>query len=200
MSGSRLILASASSSRRSLLEKAGVEFAVMPADIDETAVKDQARERGASAGEAAFLLAELKARAIADKFPDALVIGADQLLVCDGEWFDKPPNMAGARMHLRKLRGKAHVLETAVVCQRGGERAWYHVSRPRLTMRMFSDAYLEAYLASERDAVLGSVGAYRLEGRGVQLFEDIEGDFFAILGLPLLPLLAFLRQARALGG
>ena len=200
MSGARLILGSGSSSRRSLLEAAGLNFEVVPADIDEGVVKEQARARGASAGETAFLLAEMKARAVAEKFPDALVIGADQLLVCEEEWFDKPPNMAGARAHLRKLRGKAHVLETAVVCQQGGERVWYHVSRPRLTMRAFSDAYLEAYLASERDAVLGSVGAYRLEGRGVQLFEEIEGDFFAILGLPLLPLLSFLRQARALGG
>ena len=198
MSPPRLILASASVSRRRLLSAAGLTVEVAAANIDETAVKVAARKGGASAAEAAFLLAEMKARKIAQRFPDALVIGADQILVCEDEWHDKPENVAAARAQLRALRGRSHTLETAVVCQRGDKRAWYNLSRPRLTMRDFSDAYLEAYLAAERDDVLGSVGAYRLEARGVQLFETIEGDFFTILGLPLLPLLSYLRQVRAL--
>jgi len=200
MSGSqRLILASASVSRRRLLSAAGLTVEVVPSGVDETKVKLSAREGGASAGETAFLLAEMKARQVAQRFPEALVIGADQILVCDEEWYDKPASVAAARNQLRMLRGRTHVLETAVVCQRGNDRVWYNLSRPKLTMRSFSDAFLEAYLAAERDDVLSSVGAYRLEARGVQLFEQIEGDFFAILGLPLLPLLAYLRQARALG-
>lgn len=198
MNPPRLVLASASVSRRRLLSAAGLTIEVSAADIDEAKVKVTAREAGASAAETAFLLAEMKARKVAQRFPDALVIGADQILVCEDEWRDKPENVAAARAQLRSLRGRTHTLETAVVCQRGGERVWYNLSRARLTMREFSDAYLEAYLAAERDDVLGSVGAYRLEARGVQLFDQIEGDFFTILGLPLLPLLAYLRQIRAL--
>jgi septum formation protein len=200
MSAPRLILASASISRRRLLSAAGLTVEVVAANVDEAAVKEAAREEGASASETAFLLAEMKARKIAQRHPQALVIGADQILVCDGEWYDKPDSVATARSQLRLLRGRTHSLETAVVCQRGPERVWYNLSRPTLSMRSFSDAFLETYLAAERDDILGSVGAYRLEARGIQLFERIEGDFFAILGLPLLPLLAYLRQARALGG
>jgi septum formation protein len=194
-----LILASASISRRRLLEAAGLDFRVQPADLDEASIKTKARGEGASPGETAFLLAEMKANLVSRAQPEAIVIGADQLLVCGTEWYDKPANVAAARTQLRALRGQAHTLETAIVCQHGGIRVWYHMSRPRLVMRQFSDAWLEAYLAAERDAALSSVGAYRLEGRGIQLFDKIEGDFFSILGLPLLPLLSFLRQMKVIG-
>ena len=200
MSAPRLILASASLTRRRMLEAAGLSFTAIASDVDEESVKRAARAEGARAAETAFLLAEMKAQKVAARNPRALVVGADQILVCENIWFDKPGNLQGARTQLKALRGRVHDLETAVVCYRGGARQWFHVSRPRLTMRGFSDAFLETYLAAERDEILGNVGAYRLEGRGAQLFEQIEGDFFSVLGLPLLPLLSYLRHARVLGG
>ncbi len=187
-----LILASQSSTRATLLRGVGLRFEARPACVDEAAIKAAAQADGAGAADAALLLAGLKAARIRD--PDGLVIGADQILVCEGVWFDKPATLADARVHLQALRGRTHILETAVVCHRAGEEVWHHVARPRLTMRAFSDAFLDAYLAAEGDAVLDTVGAYRLEGRGVQLFDRIEGDHAAVLGLPLLPLLNFLRQ------
>ena len=159
-------------------------------------MKAAARGEGASAADAALLLAGLKASRSRD--PDALVIGADQILTCDGRWFDKPATPAEARAHLQALRGRSHTLETAIVCHRGGQEVWRYLVRPRLLMRAFSDTFLDAYLSLEGDAALASVGAYRLEGPGAQLFDRIEGEFSAILGLPLLPLLAFLRQHGAL--
>ncbi len=139
-------------------------------------------------------LAEMKARRVSARHPDAVVIGADQILVCEQAWFEKPGDLASARDQLLALRGRTHVLATAVLCFAGGQRVWQHLAQPRLGMRMFSEAFLDAYLASEGDRVLSSVGAYRLEGLGVHLFERIEGEHSAILGLPLLPLLGFLRQ------
>ena len=195
-----LILASASAARRALLEAAGIVFTVRPAHIDEAGVKRLAQARGSTAADAAMTLAELKAAAIAAQAPDAVVIGADQILVCDGVWFDKPASLAEARQHLRHLRGKSHVLATTVVVLCGPERLWRHVAEPRLTMRSFSDAFLEEYLAVEGDALRHSVGAYRLEGTGVHLFDRIEGEHSAILGLPLLSLFGFLRQHGLLGG
>jgi septum formation protein len=130
--------------------------------------------------------------------PEALVIGADQMLVCtiDGteRWFDKPADLAAARGHLRSLRGREHRLVTAIVCWRHGARIWQHVAIPRLTMRNASDSFIEAYLVAEGDRVLSSVGAYRLEGPGVQLFSAVEGEHAAVLGVPLLALLDFLRD------
>ncbi len=161
--------------------------------MDEAAIKESAQAEGLAPAEAAMLLAEAKAQRIARREPEAVVIGADQMLVCEGRWFDKPPDMAAARNHLLALRGKPHELVTALVCWRHGERVWQHLARPRLTMRNFSDEFLGAYLAAEGEAVLGSVGAYRLEGLGVQLFSAVEGEHSAILGLPLVPLLGFLR-------
>ncbi len=190
----RLILASASASRRALLEQAGLRFEARAAHIDEAAVKRAGRAEGATADDTALLLADLKARRIARTAGDALVIGCDQLLVCDGAWFDKPSDVAGARRQLRTLRGQTHTLVTAVLCLRDGQRVWHHVARPKLTMRGFSDAFLEAYLAAEGEALTTTVGAYRLEGLGVHLFDAVEGGHAAILGLPLLPLLGFLRQ------
>jgi septum formation protein len=192
----RLILASASPTRRALLEAAGVPVEIRPAAVDEETIKHAARAQHVEPDEAALLLAEMKAKRVRD--PEAVIIGADQLLVCGQAWFDKPADQASAALQLRALRGHTHTLYTAVVCMRGGERIWHHVATPRLTMRHFSDDFLDAYLRAEGDAVLGSVGAYRVEGLGIQLFDAIEGEHSAILGLPLLPLLGFLRQHGAL--
>ena len=189
-----LILASASTARRAVLQGVGLRFETRVAGVDEAAIKEAAQAEGIPAEDAALMLADAKAERIAVQAPDALVIGADQLLVCEGAWFDKLPDMAAARAHLQRLRGRQHELVTALVCHRGGQRIWQHVAKPRLTMRDFSDAFLEAYLAAEGEALLSSVGAYRLEGHGAQLFDRIEGDQPAILGMPLLPLLGFLRQ------
>lgn len=193
-----LILASASKARRAVLEGAGLRFETRIAGVDEAAIKEAAQAEGISPDEAALILADAKAERVAARAPDALVIGADQLLVCDGAWFDKPPDMAAARAHLQRLRRRRHELVTALVVHRGGQRIWQHMAKPRLTMRDFSDAFLEAYLAAEGEVLLSSVGAYRLEGHGAQLFDKIEGDQPAILGLPLLPLLGFLRQQGVL--
>ena len=179
-----LILASASKARRAVLEGAGLRFETRIAGVDEAAIKEAAQAEGISPDEAALILADAKAERVAARAPDALVIGADQLLVCDGAWFDKPPDMAAARAHLQRLRGRRHELVTALVVHRGGRRIWQHMAKPRLTMRDFSDAFLEAYLAAEGEVLLSSVGAYRLEGHGAQLFDKIEGDQPAILGLP----------------
>lgn len=196
----RLILASASATRAALLSAAGLTFEARPAAIDEDEVKRGTRDQGISADDTAVLLAGMKAARIARSVPDAIVIGADQLLVCENRWFDKPTTMADARAQLQALRGRAHILVTAVLCQRGGQRLWTHIARPKLTMRNFSDGFLDDYLAREGEAVLSSVGAYRLEGLGVQLFDAVVGDHSAVLGLPMLPLLGFLRQTDALAG
>ena len=189
-----VVLASASSARAAVLRAAGIDVILAPAHIDEGEIKQGLRAENAEAGDAATVLAELKARRVAAKFPDALIIGADQILVCEGEWFDKPVDIDDARAHLRALRGKTHGLATSAVVLRGGERIWHHIETPKLTMRSFSDAFIDDYLAREGDDALQSVGAYRLEGIGAQLFTRVEGDFFTILGLPLLPLIGFLRE------
>ncbi len=190
----RLILASQSASRRALLEAAGLSFEAMPAAVDEAAIKESAKAEGMTPADAALLLADAKAARIARRHPEAVVIGADQLLVCEGEWFDKPADVQAARRQLERLRGRAHELVTAVVGWRAGQRAWQHIATPRLAMRDFSDAFLDAYLAREGAVVTQSVGAYRLEGPGIQLMRDIRGEHTAILGLPMLPLLAWLRE------
>jgi len=187
-----LVLASQSAARAALLAAAGLRFEARPARVDEAAIKQACRAEGLDAADAALTLAGLKAERIRD--PDAMVIGADQLLVCGETWFDKPAGIDGARAHLRALRGQTHRLVTAVVCLRGGQEVWRHVAEPRLRMRGFSDAFLEDYLAAEGDAVLACVGAYRLEGMGMHLFDGVQGEHAAILGLPMLPLLGFLRQ------
>ena len=188
-----LVLASASRSRASVLAAAGLAFERLPATIDEEEIRRSMRAEGASADDAAAALALAKARRIARERPGALVIGADQILDCAGVWFDKPPDMDHARAQLLALRGKTHRLATAVCVMRDEALLWQHGESPVLTMRAFGDAFLDAYLAAAGDAVLASVGAYLLEGLGVQLFARIQGDHFAILGLPLLPLLGFLR-------
>ena len=194
-----LVLASSSATRRALLTRAGLAFEALPAAVDEAALKQGCQAEGIPPEDAAIILAEAKAERIARRRPEALVIGGDQLLVCrmeDGKdrWFDKPADMDAARAQLRALRGRPHRLVTATVAWRGGERVWQDVTTPRLTMRAFSDAFLDTYLAAEGEALLASVGAYRLEGLGVHLFSRVEGEHSAILGLPLVPLLGFLRQ------
>lgn len=193
-----LVLASQSAARAALLDAAGLRFDARPARLDEAAVKQACRAEGADAAETALTLAALKAQRIRD--PHALVIGADQILVCGDAWFDKPADLGGARDQLRTLRGRTHRLVTAVACLRDGQEVWRHVAEPRLRMRGFSDAFLEHYLAAEGEAILSCVGAYRLEGLGVHLFDDVQGEHAAILGLPLLPLLGFLRQHGVLMG
>ncbi len=188
-----LVLASASSARAELLRRAGLSFAVMPAAIDEAEIKATFRAERLAVAECANALAEAKALRVARRHLDSLVIGADQLLVCEGAWFDKPADRAAARAQLQSLRGKSHELLSAVCIVRGSERLWHFVGRSTLTMRPFSDEFLEDYLAVAGDDILGAVGAYRLEAIGIQLFSRIEGEYFAILGLPLLPLLDFLR-------
>lgn len=193
-----LVLASASVARRAVLEGAGLRFTALAAGVDEDMIKQAARAEGFAATETALLLADAKAERIARRQPEALVIGADQMLVAeiDGTecWFDKPPDLDAARGHLRALRGREHRLVTAILCWRHGRRVWQHVAEPRLRMRAVSDAFLEAYVAAEGESLLTSVGAYRLEGPGVQLFEAVEGEHAAVLGVPLLALLCFLRD------
>lgn len=193
-----LVLASASVTRARLLAEAGVAVRVDPAVLEETEIIASFRAEGALAGECAAALAEAKASRISARHPGALVIGADQILDCEGEWLEKPQDIAAARAQLRRLRGKAHELVSAVAVLRDGGMLWHAIDRARLTMRPFSDAFLEDYLARACEEVLRSVGAYRLEGLGAQLFDRVEGDFFTILGLPLLPLLGFLRDRGAL--
>jgi septum formation protein len=194
-----IVLASASTARAALLREAGIDFTVDPADIDEAAIKQEYLTRGEDPAACALALADAKAGVVAHRHRDALVIGADQLLVCDGEWFDKPRDLQEAAEHLRRLRGRDHILVNAACVFTGGTRFWHAVTAPRLTMRRFGDAFLADYIKAEGKAVLGSVGAYRIEGRGVQLFARIEGDHFAILGLPLLELLECLREQGVLG-
>jgi septum formation protein len=194
----RLILASESKIRAALLAAVGLRFETRPARIDESEIKRGARAEGASADTTALLLAELKAHRVARPNPDALVIAADQLLVCEDRWFDKPADLAEAAAQLRALRGRTHTLVTAIICQRGDQRLWHHIARPRLAMRPFSDAFLHAYLALEGTSLTTTVGSYRLEGPGAQLFDSVTGEHAAVLGLPLLPLLGFLRQHKVL--
>ncbi len=194
----RIILASASTARAGLLRSAGVDFTIEPAAIDESRLKHDARRRGDSAIDCASALAAEKARLVSRRNPEALVIGADQILAVGEEWFDKPADLAEACAQLRALRGRTHWLETAAVVVWGEVTLWHATCAPEMCMRRFSDAFLEAYVAAEREALLGSVGAYRLEGRGVQLFSRITGDHFAVLGLPLVELLGFLRGRGAM--
>jgi septum formation protein len=193
-----LILASGSVGRAALLRAAGLVFDVAAAPVDEAAAKRGAAAEGLDVAATALLLAELKAAAVSACHPDALVIGADQILECAGRRFDKPADLATAREHLRFLSGRTHRLVTACVCQVGGRTVWRHVAVPALTMRMLSDGWIDAYLAAAGEEVLGSVGAYRIEGFGLQCFAAVEGEHGAIIGLPMLPLLGFLRQCGVL--
>lgn len=191
MSG--LILASTSQSRRTMLTAAGVAFSAEAPGVDEDAVKDSLKGESAAPAAIAETLAELKARKVSLRHPDAFVIGADQVLDCEGAMYDKPSDVATARRQLQALRGRAHRLTASVVVARGDARLWHRTEVATLHMRLFTDAFLDGYLARVGEAACRSVGAYQLEGLGAQLFSRIEGDYFTILGLPLLPLLDFLR-------
>lgn len=195
----RVILASGSVTRHRLLADAGVACMVEAPNVDEEECKIALRAEGATATEAAEALAELKALRISRKIPEALVIGSDQMLECDGRWFEKSTTIEEARATLLELRGRTHTLLSAVVVSRGGTRIWHHVSKATLTMRPFSDDFLDLYLESVGDGALSSVGAYHLEGVGAQLFSRVQGDYFTVLGLPLLPLLDTLRNHKVIG-
>ena len=188
-----LVLASTSAARLRLLTDAGIAAERDPADLDEAKIKDACRQTGKTATDCALLLADAKARAVAVRHPDRLVLGADQMLECDGQWFDKPADRADARAQLRALSGRTHELITAATIVRNGQMLWPAVERPRLTLRHLSDGFLDGYLAAMGDRVLATVGGYELEGLGAQLMAKVDGDYFAILGLPLLSLLEFLR-------
>lgn len=193
-----LILASASPSRRRMLEAAGLEIHAEPSRVDEEEMKLSGRAAGMQPAEVAEALADLKAAKLARKYAGAHVIGADQMLECEGRWFDKPADAADAAAHLRALAGRTHHLYSAVVLFHNGTRIWHHIGKASLTMRPLSDEFITQYLAAAGPDVLGCAGAYMVEGLGAHLFTRIQGDHFTIQGLPLLPLLDFLRQRRLL--
>jgi len=188
-----LVLASKSASRRAILEAAGIPLEVRPADVDERAMESAAVP--ADAGAVAELLAREKARAVAAAMPGRLVLGADQTLALGARRFDKPANREAAREQLHALAGKTHELHSAIAFVRGGDVLHEQVRVARMTMRAFSDRFLETYLDLAGPAVIASVGAYQVEGLGIHLFERFDADHFTILGLPLLDALSFLRTA-----
>ncbi len=197
-----LVLASNSAARQAMLRQAGLEITVQPSDVNEDAIKTRMQAGNTSAEAMATALALAKAKAVARDYPDAWIIGADQVLSCEGELFDKAADVAAAKIILRRLQGRQHTLHTAVCVVRQGGAAdalfWQHVSTARLWMRPLSDDFITGYLDQAGQSVLCSVGCYQIEGLGVQLFERIEGDHFTILGLPLMPLLHYLRAAGLL--
>ena len=190
----RFLLASASPSRAGVLRAAAVPFAAAPAGIGEDHLKSELLAAGKNANEIAAALAEAKALQVSRLHPDALVLGADQALEFDGELISKCADMAAARQLLLRLRGKTHRLISALALAEGGRTGWTFCDTATLTMRRFSDGFLDLYLSAEGTKLLAGVGCYRLEGMGAQLFESVKGDYFSILGLPLQPLLAQLRQ------
>jgi septum formation protein len=192
-----LILASASSGRADVLRGAAVTFRQVPASVDERALEARMLQQAESIDGArlATALAIEKAAAVSRLHPKAIVIGADQVMECDGVIFHKPADRAAARIQLQQLRGRTHRLHSGIAIARGGEAQWRHVDQARLTMRPFSDAFLDSYIESEAETLLASVGSYRIEGRGIQLFSQVEGSHFTIIGLPLLPLLGYLRNS-----
>jgi nucleoside triphosphate pyrophosphatase len=189
-----LVLASGSSIRAELLKNAGLSIEIDPADVDERAVEAPLLKADFLPEDIASILAEAKANDVSGRRHGDLVIGADQILAFEGERRTKPDDMEAARRQLLAFSGKTHELLSAVVISRDGEAIWRHVSTARLTMRKLTPAFIGHYLADAGDVVLSSVGAYQLENIGVQLFEKIEGDYFTVLGLPLLPLLGQLRS------
>ncbi|MCD7108167.1 Maf-like protein [Rhizobium sp. DKSPLA3] len=203
----QLVLASASPFRRMLLENAGIAFRWQAAEIDERALEEPLAAEGASPEKVATVLAEAKAESVAAALREAqgagegiapVVIGSDQTLSLGDRVFHKPASMAEARDHLRALSGATHQLNSAIALHQDGRTLWSHVSTARLTMRRLDDGFIARHLARVGEKALTSVGAYQLEGEGVQLFEAIDGDYFTILGLPILPLLGELRRLRVI--
>jgi septum formation protein len=191
--GPPLILASGSAARAKLLADAGMIFTVERPNVDEDAVKAGLRAEGLSIRDQADALAEVKALSVSRKRPGALVIGADQMLALGDQAFDKPASLEEARTHLQRLRGATHTLVTAAVLAKDGAVIWRQIDSPRITMRDYSDAFIAQYLDAMGVAAFASVGAYQLEGLGAQAFARVDGDYYAILGLPLLGLLTVLR-------
>ena len=190
----RLILASASTSRQRVLAAVGVAFTAVPADIDETGLTKRLLAGGSDLSEIAGALAMAKAEQVSRGQADALVLGADQTLLFEDELVSKCADLGAVRALLSRLRGKPHRLVSALALARAGKAIWRHAETSKLLMRDFSDAFLGAYLSTEGEGILGCVGCYKLEGMGAQLFDSVEGDYFSILGLPLQPLLAQLRN------
>lgn len=189
----RLILASKSKSRASVLKAVGLQFEQIGSGVDEDALKDALRAEGATVAKQADLLAETKALKVSISH-SGVVLGCDQMLDLDGVGLDKVSTRQEAADILRRLRGKTHILQSAIVACVDGAPVWRHLSQPRLRVRNFSDAFLEDYLDAIGDAAFESVGCYQVEGRGASLFDRIEGDYFSILGMPLLPLMQWLRD------
>ncbi len=194
----RLILASQSASRRAMLTAAGVSHDAQPAHVDEGAVKDALLAEGQTPRAIADALAELKAVKISQGQPSALVIGSDSMVSVDGRLFDKPESREAAATHLRTFSGQVMLLTSAVVVAESGQPVWRHVDQAKLMVRPLSEAFIDQYLDAEWPAIAGCVGCFRIEGPGVQLFSRLDGDHFTILGMPLLPLLGYLRVRGAM--
>ena len=196
----KIILASASPSRAMILKDADILFDAVPADLNESRLIAESLKNGMGPAEIGITLAKVKAAVVSGKagYEDKVVLGADQILLCGDEIFEKPVNMRGARETLKKLRGKTHTLLACVAIYKDAKQVFETTDKAHLTMRAFSDDFLESYLQGTGEKILSSAGAYQLEAEGAHLFEKIEGDFFTILGLPLLPVLGFLRQSGIL--
>ncbi|WFU01791.1 Maf-like protein [Rhizobium sp. CB3171] len=195
-----LILASSSPFRRMLMQNAGLHFQAVAAQIDERAIEAPLEKDGAGPDAVALVLAKAKAKEVSDRFPDSLVIGSDQTMSLGDEVFHKPKTMADAENHLRTLSGKTHRLNSAIALARNGDIIWEHVSHAELTMRDFSADFVHRHLSRVGEKALSSVGAYQLEAEGIQLFSKIDGDYFTIVGLPMLPLLQQLRELGVIDG
>ena len=196
MSSAPLVLASGSASRKSLLTAAGVPFVTDPADLDEDRLMAELKPAGAEI--IARTLAEQKALAVSRRHPGQIVLGGDSVIAFGGDYLSKCASLAQARALLLRLSGQTHLLVSAAALARDGALLWAHASPCRMTMRDLSAQFLEDYLAAEGEALLSSVGCYRFEGRGAQLFDRVEGDYFSVLGLPLLPVLTQLRKEGVL--
>lgn len=196
----KLVLASGSPFRKAMLVSAGLDIEAVSAELDERAVEAPLQDSGVSPEDVAVILAEAKALEVSARRPGALVLGCDQTLSLGDEVFHKPADMEGARRHLLALSGKTHQLNSAAVLVRNGEVLWRHVGIANLSMRKLEPAFIGRHLARVGDKALSSVGAYQIEGEGIQLFEKVEGDYFTIVGLPLLPLLSELRRLGAIDG
>ena len=193
-----LILASQSVARKNMLDAAKVKYTAIPADLDEDSITDEAVKGGKTPAQIASILASEKAKHIAKDHADALVIGSDQILECEGSMLTKASDENEAREKLKSLRGKTHHLISAVCVARGSQSLWQETQTANLTMHNFDDAFLDKYIVDAGIALTRSVGAYELESLGVNLFEKIEGDYFTILGMPLLPLLSYLRDEQGI--
>ncbi|MBB3611520.1 Maf-like protein [Rhizobium sp. BK602] len=195
-----LILASSSPFRRMLMDNAGLQFKAVAADIDERAVEAPLERDGAKPDAVALVLGKAKAKEVSDRFAGSLVIGSDQTMSLGDQVFHKPKTMAEAEGHLQSLSGKTHRLNSAVALALNGDIIWEHISHAELTMRDLSAGFIHRHLNRVGDKAMSSVGAYQLEGEGIQLFSKIDGDYFTILGLPMLPLLQKLRELGAIDG